>query len=78
MRCPKRGSFAFAARFEELPEQSAVDHRYCWAATEGSFDVSDLLPHTDKHIPTMCKKVTEILGSVSESALGGADSDVPG
>jgi len=41
----------------------------CWAATEGSFDVSDLLPHTDKHIPTMCKKVTEILGSVQNRHL---------
>src|SRR2546421_7559365 len=40
-----------------------------WPAREGTFDVGDLLPHTTKHIPSMCNKLSEILGSIQNRYL---------
>ncbi|HWE03842.1 MAG TPA: HD domain-containing protein [Tepidisphaeraceae bacterium] len=39
-------------------------------AKEGSFDIADLLPHTTKDIPTMCRRVAEVLGSIHNRHLG--------
>jgi 3'-5' exoribonuclease len=38
-------------------------------AKEGSFDIGDLLPHTAKDIPTMCRRVAEVLGSIHNRHL---------
>jgi 3'-5' exoribonuclease len=35
-----------------------------WPAREGTYDIGDLLPHTGKDIPTMCRKMCEMLGSI--------------
>jgi 3'-5' exoribonuclease len=36
---------------------------------DGSFDIADLIPHTDKHIPTMCTRLNEVLGSIQNRHL---------
>jgi 3'-5' exoribonuclease len=41
-----------------------------WPAKEGTFDIGDLLPHTNKDIPTMCRRLAEILGSIQNRHLG--------
>ena len=38
-------------------------------AREGTYDVADLLPHTSKHIPDMCRRLSEILGSIQNRHL---------
>ncbi|HZL37116.1 MAG TPA: HD domain-containing protein [Tepidisphaeraceae bacterium] len=40
-----------------------------WPAKEGSFDIADLLPHTNKDIPTMCRRLSELMGSVQNRHL---------
>ena len=41
-----------------------------WPAKEGTFDIGDLLPHTNKDIPTMCRRLAEMLGSIQNRHLG--------
>ena len=36
----------------------------CWPAKEGTYEIGDLVPHTDKDIDAMCHRVTELLGSL--------------
>lgn len=36
---------------------------------DGSFDIADLIPHTTKHIPTMCARLHELLGSIQNRHL---------
>jgi 3'-5' exoribonuclease len=38
-------------------------------AKEGSYDIGDLLPHTNKDIPTMCRRLAEMLGSIQNRHL---------
>ena len=38
-------------------------------AKEGTFDLADLLPHTNKDIPTMCRTLAEMLGSIQNRHL---------
>lgn len=38
-------------------------------AKEGTYDIGDLLPHTGKDIPTMCRRLAEILGSIQNRHL---------
>ncbi|HET6252059.1 MAG TPA: HD domain-containing protein [Tepidisphaeraceae bacterium] len=38
-------------------------------AREGTYDIADLLPHTTKDIPTMCRKLAEMLGSIQNRHL---------
>lgn len=40
-----------------------------WPAKDGTYDLADLLPHTDKDIPEMCRKLHEILGSIQNRHL---------
>ncbi|MDB5173331.1 MAG: yhaM [Phycisphaerales bacterium] len=40
-----------------------------WPAEEGSFELSDLLPHTTKDIQKMCAKLAEMLGSIQNRHL---------
>src|SRR5437764_9967389 len=39
------------------------------AAKDGTFDIGDLLPHTQKDIEAMCRKLSEIVGSLQNRHL---------
>ena len=43
-----------------------------WPAKEGTFDIGDLLPHTTKDIPPMCREAVGDPGQHPEPASGGA------
>jgi len=38
-------------------------------ARDGSYDIGDLLPHTTKDIPTMCRRLAEMMGSIQNRHL---------
>jgi 3'-5' exoribonuclease len=40
-----------------------------WAAKEGTFDIADLMPHTDKDVDQMCQRLFEICQSVQNRYL---------
>ena len=40
-----------------------------WPAKDGTFDIADLLPHTEKDISAMCGKLCEIVGSIQNRHL---------
>ena len=41
----------------------------CWPAKDGSFEIADLIAQTDKDIPEMCRRMTELLGSIQNRHL---------
>ena len=41
-----------------------------WAAKDGAYEISDLIPHTDKNIDQMCKRLRELLDSIHNRHLG--------
>jgi 3'-5' exoribonuclease len=36
----------------------------CWPAKDGTYDIGDLVPHTDKNINQMCTRIKELLDSI--------------
>ena len=41
----------------------------CWPAKDGSFEIGDLIPQTASDIPEMCRRITELLGSIQNRHL---------
>ncbi len=40
-----------------------------WPPKDGSYDIGDLMPHTTRDIPTMCRRLAEVLGSIQNRHL---------
>jgi 3'-5' exoribonuclease len=40
-----------------------------WPAEEGTFEVTDLMPHTGKNVEQMCRRLTELLQSIQNRHL---------
>jgi 3'-5' exoribonuclease len=66
---PESGFIRIRGRLENYQNNIQLIIEQFWPAKEGSFDIGDLLPHTDKDIPTMCGKLVEILGSIQNRHL---------
>ena len=61
---PEAGFIRIRGKLENYQNNLQLIMEQLWPAKEGSYDISDLLPHTDKDIPGMCRKLCEILGSI--------------
>ena len=61
---PESGFIRIRGKIENYQNNLQLIIEQSWPARDGDFDISDLLPHTDKDIPTMCGKICEILGSL--------------
>lgn len=66
---PDNGFVKVRGRVENYQGNLQVIIESVGPAVEGTYDVSDLLPHTDKDIPTMMRKLAEIVGSVQNRHL---------
>jgi 3'-5' exoribonuclease len=66
---PEAGFIRIRGKLENYQNNIQFIIEQFWPARDGSYDIGDLLPHTDKDIPTMCRKLTEILGSIQNRHL---------
>jgi 3'-5' exoribonuclease len=66
---PESGFIGIRGKLENYQNNIQLIIEQCWAARDGSFNVADLLPHTEKDIPSMCRKLNEILGSIQNRHL---------
>ena len=61
---PEAGFTRLRGKVENYQNNLQLIVEQFWPAREGTYDIGDLLPHTDKDIPTMCRKMCEMLGSI--------------
>jgi 3'-5' exoribonuclease len=61
---PDSGFLKLRGRVENYQNNLQVIIEQMWPAKAGTFELSDLLPHTTKDIPAMCSKLTEIMGTL--------------
>jgi 3'-5' exoribonuclease len=66
---PDGGFVRLRGKLENYQNNLQLIIEQIWAAKDGTYDLADLLPHTDKDIPTMCAKLHEILGSIQNRHL---------
>ena len=63
------GFVRLRGKIENYQNNLQIIIEQAWPAKEGTFEISDLLPHTAKDIGQMCAKLQEILGSVQNRYL---------
>lgn len=61
---PDSGFLKLRGRVENYQNNLQVIIEQMWPAKAGTYQVGDLLAHTTKDIPTMCAKLSEVLGSI--------------
>ena len=66
---PEAGFVRIRGKLENYQNNIQFIIEQFWPAKDGTYDIGDLLPHTDKDIPTMCRKLNEILGSIQNRHL---------
>ena len=66
---PESGFIRIRGKLENYQNNIQLIIEQLQAAREGTYDISDLLPHTDKDIPTMCRKLREMLESIQNRHL---------
>jgi 3'-5' exoribonuclease len=67
---PETGFVRIRGRLENYQNNLQLIIEQFWPAKDGSYEIGDLLPHTEKHIPTMCRRLVEILGSLQNRHVG--------
>ncbi|MCC6422014.1 MAG: HD domain-containing protein [Phycisphaerales bacterium] len=66
---PDSGFLRVRGRVENYQNNLQFIIEQLWPAKEGSFDISDLMPHTTRDIDEMCQKLFEICGSIQNRHL---------
>jgi len=66
---PDSGFIRLRGKLENYQNNLQLIIEQCWPAKDGSYDLADLLPHTEKNISQMCGKLCEILGSIQNRHL---------
>jgi 3'-5' exoribonuclease len=61
---PDSGFLKVRGRIENYQNNLQFIIEQLWPAKDGSFSIEDLVPHTTKDIPEMCRKLHEIIGSI--------------
>jgi 3'-5' exoribonuclease len=61
---PESGFLKLRGRVENYQNNLQVIVEQMWPAKEGTYNISDLLPHTTKDIPAMCAKLKTIMTSL--------------
>jgi 3'-5' exoribonuclease len=66
---PDGGFLKLRARIENYQTNLQIIIEQMWPAKDGSFEIGDLIPHTNKDIPQMFGRLCEILGSIQNRHL---------
>jgi 3'-5' exoribonuclease len=66
---PESGFLRIRGRIENYQNNLQLIIEKTWAAKDGTFDVSDLIPHTSRDIDQMCQRLFEICGSIQNRHL---------
>ncbi|MGA2440264.1 MAG: HD domain-containing protein [Tepidisphaeraceae bacterium] len=66
---PDGGFLRIRGRVENYQNNLQIIIEQMWAAKEGSFDIADLMPHTERDVDQMCERVFEICGSFQSRPL---------
>jgi len=66
---PESGFLRLRARVENYQNNLQFIIEQMWPVKEGSFELTDLIPHTTKNIEEMYKRLTEMLGSIQNRHL---------
>jgi len=66
---PDGGFLRIRGRVENYQNNLQLIIEQMWPAKDGSFDIADLMPHTERDIDQMCRRVFEICSSVQNRYL---------
>ena len=66
---PEAGFIRLRGKLENYQNNIQLIIEQIWPPKDGTFEVADLLPHTEKDITTMCGKLCELLGSIQNRHL---------
>src|SRR5688500_2369528 len=66
---PESGFVRVRGRVENYQNNLQFIMEQLWHPKEGSFDLADLIPHTTKDIPSMCRRLKEMLDSIQNRHL---------
>ena len=66
---PDGGFLRIRGRVENYQNNLQLIIEQMWPAKEGTFDVADLLPHTERDIDQMSRRVFEMCGSIQNRHL---------
>lgn len=66
---PDGGTLRIRGRIENYQNNLQLIIEQMWPAKEGSFDIADLMPHTERDIDQMCQRLFEICGSIQNRHL---------
>jgi 3'-5' exoribonuclease len=67
---PESGFLKIRGRVENYQMNLQFIIEQMWPAKPGTFDIEDLVPHTEKNIDEMFAKLVEIIGSIQNRHLG--------
>ena len=66
---PDSGFVRVRGRVENYQNNLQFIIEQVWPAKDGTFDIADLIPHTGKDIPQMCRRLREVVESVQNRHL---------
>jgi 3'-5' exoribonuclease len=66
---PEAGFLRVRGRVENYQNNLQFIIEQMWPAKDGSFDITDLMPHTNRDIEAMCQRVFELCGSIQNRHL---------
>ncbi|HEX3355792.1 MAG TPA: HD domain-containing protein [Tepidisphaeraceae bacterium] len=66
---PESGFIKIRGHVENYQNNLQFIIEQCWSAKEGTYEIGDLVPHTEKNIDEMCARLTELLGSIQNRHL---------
>lgn len=66
---PDSGFLKIRGRIENYQNNLQLIIEQMWPAKDGTYNIDDLMPHTDKDIKQMCQTITELCGSIQNRHL---------
>ena len=66
---PDGGFLRIRGHIENYQNNLQLIIEQVWAAKEGSFEVADLMPHTERDVDQMCQRLFEVCGSIQNRHL---------
>src|SRR5438067_115810 len=61
---PESGFLRIRGRVENYQNNLQFIIEQCWPAKDGTYEIGDLVPHTEKNIENMCTRIKELLESI--------------
>ncbi|HEX4053085.1 MAG TPA: HD domain-containing protein [Tepidisphaeraceae bacterium] len=66
---PDGGTLRIRGRVENYQNNLQLIIEQMWPAKEGSYDIADLMPHTERDVDQMCQRLFDICGSIQNRHL---------